>query len=101
MDNRSEMKVTAEIYRKVARTMEQCEQYACNAIEEAGLPCSTFYKTFRPTVKTANEAVPLPHRRWTRTEIGGAWGFFWGDDSHNCRVLALCLMAAMVEAGDV
>ena len=28
-----------------------------------------------------------------------AWGAEW-DDIHGCRVLALCFMAAMVEAGD-
>ena len=35
------------------------------------------------------------------------WGSLWGDDDafwsgsiHNCRILAICFMAAMVEAGD-
>lgn len=100
MSRSTERNYRAEIYREVARDLEIHETYACNALEDAGLPCDTFCKKFRPTVREANEGVRLPHRRWTKAETDGAWGFFWGDDSHGCRVLAICFMAAMVEAGD-
>jgi hypothetical protein len=28
------------------------------------------------------------------------WGEKWEDDARSCRILALCFMAALVEAGD-
>lgn len=87
-------------YRNAARHLERFHGYACLTIEEQGISCSAFCKKFKPTIREANEAVPLPDRSWRKDETDGAWGFFWGDDSHDCRVLAVCFMAAMVEAGD-
>lgn len=55
-----------------------------------------------PCIRSAQEAVFAAYFKPENTNYV-YWGGQWSDDSrerHACRILALCFMAAMVEAGD-
>lgn len=90
----------AAMYREAANIVEcGIDAHSCHAIYRATglgvpdewekrLPCSDadeYDELFRPDDPGA----------W-----GESWGICWGDERHDCRVVALCFMAAMVEAGD-
>ena len=80
------------------------EQYSCIALATYGGEVAKYEKLFRP--KWREISMPPSYVRYGTT---GAWGCNWGiekvgrewhenkKDSQNCRVLALCFMAAMTE----
>lgn len=97
----------AQRYRDAARSIERGEHaWSCNAIASFGGDKRRYKEVFMPTVADINATCPRPNRdRWTSEHLcpDGSWGSFWGHswkENENCRILALCLMAAMVEAGD-
>ena len=78
----------AAVYREAARQIEEGIQiWTCNALECLG-------------------ASPIPYAALFKPEdehFDGSWGTRWSDsyeERQDCRILALCFMAAMVEAGD-
>lgn len=100
--SRTPKSVEARIYRTAAQRLAKMKQTtpACMAIADVAgcgddldcLEVRAFTKTFKPRGECGNSA----------------WSWRWVDDLDcdyrktldNCRVLALCFMAAMVEAGD-
>lgn len=80
----------SDVYREAARRVaEGEEEFSCVAVILAG-----------PGAITNYEALMRPDGHW------GAWGSGWGDPNayvktyatiHDCRVLALCFMAAIAE----
>lgn len=78
------------------------EAFSCHALEYAVGPSARmrYEKLFKP------EHTSELHPSWFEmTHISDSWGFQWGArgttrKARECRVLALCLFAAMVEAGD-
>jgi hypothetical protein len=95
----------AAIYRKAARGVEQnvgsgaIYGYACNAIEAVqGKVSGEIFAPWREDSDASKsfKAVFSPGHE-------NRFGFFGemnSDGSRDCRVVALCFMAAMVEAGD-
>lgn len=89
---------SAKVYRDAADylcrpTPKDCWG-TCDAINQiaAGDPC------YESPAKARYESYFMPPSS-TRCY----WGEMWGDspdEIHECRLLALCFMAAMVEAGD-
>ena len=85
----------AKVYRDAAQGMEYGIMgmgWSCWAIcDAAKLPCYGDDES-PPSVVKRYERVFSPHRQHVH---------LWADDwSHDERILALCFMAAMVEAGD-
>lgn len=92
----------AEIYRKAAEWVETCPwadqefggRPSCLALKDVGMvnnpaPWTPYHAMFSPG---------------SDTDDCTAWGKEWSAnymDVRNCRVLALCFAAAMVEAGDL
>ena len=81
----------AEVYREAADLIpkDYASCFAVNKVVSGHHECGTsearaYEELFAPYVKTF------------------AWGEQWGEEPErtNCRILALCFMAAMVEAGD-
>lgn len=98
---KAERKALAQKYRNAALSIEiYSEKFVCFALGMVGVPCKTFEDWFKA------DAI----------EYGLAYDdlaatFAWmgnvitdGSDSteidRDCRVIALCLMAAMIETGD-
>jgi hypothetical protein len=81
----------ADLYRKAARGAERARagrRYgACIAIAQVGMNPSAFRDWFSPYADGGHGPAGI----W--------WNFY--DDGQAARILALCFMAAMVEAGDV
>jgi hypothetical protein len=91
----------AAIYRKAAQLLEretEGSEFSCDRIGEA------------VGVWTFPRPQDLEHLRHFNKDLCGAyaslfrpkrsghyWGRRWGDDAHNCRILALCFMAAITE----
>jgi hypothetical protein len=84
-------KSLAAVYRKAAKLVEDMEcSYACEAIGEV-MDCIGFaHEQDHPALRLLK-----PQRLST---CGGYWH---SDNGRDARVLGLCLMAAIVEAGDV
>lgn len=82
----------AAIYRAAAKRISECDYgaFSCVTISQAGGDSEDYAKLFRPSEK----------------EDSALWGMGWSEDiknwrqRNNCRIIALCFMAAMVEAGD-
>lgn len=99
----------AQVYREAARKVAEGEShYACNAIHEA----STGHKAGSDEIRDEDPCVQCfanylrPIRAPKDEDRGGWYGHaFFGPHAafyarRNARVLALCLMAAIAEAGD-
>lgn len=100
-------KELAQKYRDAAKSIENgWDWWSCNAIESQGVDASDYAKLFMPNVREINEACPLPDgQKWTAENLwpDGSWGSYWAEsteEQEGCRIVALCFMAAMVEAGD-
>lgn len=96
----------ADIYRKAAWFVEQEELhgggYSCYAILRAEDP-SAFYSAVHQTPALALYEKTFGHDARASGGYQQAWMLNAGPDYADiasCRVLALCFMAAMVEAGD-
>ena len=86
---------TKGTYLNAALRLERGEYRGCCAAicetERPGGPCNceddgSLQKRFA--------AIFMPRKPDARK------GYWWGDDDRDSRILALCFMAAMVEAGD-
>ena len=89
----TDRRADAAIYRAAAKLLEDGEsRWACFAIKRASkrrLGCKAFRAVFGPS---RDNSV---HR------LEGWWGnSYFKPDAEGPRILALCFMAAMVEAGD-
>ncbi len=90
-----------ELYRAAAKLIEdELQPYCCFALGHVGLTCGTFAKWFR------DDAIAFGKTNRSGMVLYEAWmnnarlPLEFGDVVRDCRVLALCFMAAMVEAGD-
>lgn len=86
----------AAIYREAARIVLEGESlWGCIAISRAGNRCDAFCKLFDPSPEILD---PLAKPR----DDGWCWGIGerGNDKAAKERSIALCFMAAMVEAGD-
>jgi hypothetical protein len=78
----------SEIYREAAEIVSQRRpflEYACHALRRLGLPCDEFESYMWPPDRTPDQ---------------NRWSGFWGApdaESQDCRVIALCFMAAIAE----
>lgn len=91
----------AELYAKAARLLEENQdygsEYSCDRIGEAcgmwqgPFPTSDRTRRLYGNLKASYEAMFRPE------EDNVYWGRLWGDDAHECRILALCFMAAISE----
>ena len=84
----------AKVYRDAAVYIEKNGHVGCYALQQVtdGLTYGGSPKLF------------APYERFFKPRIqpfdGGWYGNLPEDEASNCRVLALCFLAAMVEAGD-
>ena len=91
----------AAVYREAAYRVEfGFHSFSCWAIEDVlVVPLhgeETKEKDKHPLVRSYEKTFRPEACGWTHN-----WGVYWnGDERRDCRILALCFMAAMVEAGD-
>ncbi len=77
---------TGDVYRRAARLADSGNYYSCNAI---------FWSCY---TQDCLATVGRYERLFSPDEpISTAWGDQWGDERKACRVLALTLMAAIVD----
>lgn len=90
-----------EIYKFAARNVElQKESFACIAV---GTAATCFGRLYDGEERQIFEELFSPEstdERDLRPLANGWYGPWHDDEARNARVLALCFMAAMVEAGD-
>lgn len=96
----------AEIYRQAALLYENGKlgdagRGSCSAICEAARPDLHHYAAYEDGCRGR---LVSDYAAFFRPEIGVVyWGMHWGDsreERDDCRIIALCFMAAMIEAGD-
>lgn len=95
----------ATIYRKAAQILEKYRERdtipgACSAISQALHPRMDRHNAYYRTLGKTNFICDFEDLFAPEATFGGYWGEEWADDHEerrNCRVVALCLMAAMVE----
>lgn len=108
MSSRHTPRGEVQIYRDAAKVIEDGKlldngRGSCSAITQAAEPQmhhSEAYDALCCTPIVTNYVNTFCPRGRT----GGYWGTEWGathQEQDDCRILALCFMAAMVEAGDV
>ena len=98
-----ERRFDAQIYRDAAKLMESDR---CPA-EALGSCCWAIRLTKKPSRPSMWCATDRHCRAMKRVYAPRQWHGYWMEiegesraDAHNRRILALCFMAAMVEAGD-
>jgi hypothetical protein len=82
---------SSEIYRKAAESLatgKSTTQWSCWAVRYADNG-SEFIASKR---EERYDRMFRPHPQCN------AWGLMWGDDKKDCRILALCFMAAISES---
>ncbi len=92
----------AEIYREAARLLEANDpkgsKYSCDRIGEAlgvwDYPRPKDVDSVRRHYSGLRDAYAALFKP---EHSDSYWGREWGDDAHDCRILALCMMAAITE----
>ena len=96
-------KQRARVYREAARIVAEFEDRdsgagSCSAIADAMFPESDTLSAWERSKESAN--ISIYQGLFSPSDFSeGYWGEFW-DAPRACRCIALCFMAAMVEAGD-
>jgi len=92
----------AALYRKAAKRIETGENdFACNALKDVGLSCVNMKKLFEADAIEYGLAYDGRAARYAFFSNGVDHGVDFDATVRNHRVLALCFLAAMAEAGDL
>lgn len=92
-----ERSATPQIYRDAAKLVEDgIHLHSCVAIyDAAGLGVPAVWSKRRSLMIC--EQYDELFRPYSNDGWGDSWGICWGLDRQDCRVLALCFMAAITE----
>ena len=99
----TERKAKAALYRATAEAiLTQTEKWSCFALRRVGIECDDFCAVFDPGPGPSGSYWGTP-----QFGSGWSWGVYFTDKDtvdaklqQEQRAIALCFMAAMVEAGD-